>query len=185
MTTGNGYALRRWDGTIGPSVFPRRSNSTMSCGKSYIGPMTLWCLSCYSIPPIFFFLPMKRQVFSKSDIEMYTSVCDLKAFPERIYQTIKSNQRENICEFVCVCVRACVRMCVCMCVCVCVCVCVRVCVRVRDSHKLQIDTLSSKIRLSIQIGFSLVNAAVACAILKSNSGLEPSSVTRAWNPRQL
>ena len=30
--------------------------------------------------------------------------------------------------------------------------------------------------LSIQIGFSLVNAAVACAILKSISGLEPSSV---------
>ena len=29
--------------------------------------------------------------------------------------------------------------------------------------------------LSIQIGFSLVNAAVACAILQSNSGLEPSS----------
>ena len=33
-----------------------------------------------------------------------------------------------------------------------------------------------EIRLSIQIGFSLVNAAVACAILQSNSGLEPSSV---------
>ena len=33
-----------------------------------------------------------------------------------------------------------------------------------------------KILLSIQIGFSLVNAAVACAILQSNSGLEPSSV---------
>ena len=31
-----------------------------------------------------------------------------------------------------------------------------------------------KILLSIQIGFSLVNAAVACAILHSNSGLEPS-----------
>ena len=30
--------------------------------------------------------------------------------------------------------------------------------------------------LSIQTGFSLVNAAVACAILQSNSGLEPSSV---------
>ena len=33
-----------------------------------------------------------------------------------------------------------------------------------------------EILLSIQIGFSLVNAAVACAILQSNSGLEPSSV---------
>ena len=33
-----------------------------------------------------------------------------------------------------------------------------------------------EILLSIQIGFSLVNAAVACAILHSNSGLEPSSV---------
>ena len=32
------------------------------------------------------------------------------------------------------------------------------------------------ILLSIQIGFSLVNAAVACAILESISGLEPSSV---------
>ena len=32
------------------------------------------------------------------------------------------------------------------------------------------------ILLSIQIGSSLVNAAVACAILQSNSGLEPSSV---------
>ena len=30
--------------------------------------------------------------------------------------------------------------------------------------------------LSIQFGFSLVNAAVACDILQSNSGLEPSSV---------
>ena len=30
-----------------------------------------------------------------------------------------------------------------------------------------------EILLSIQIGFSLVNAAVACAILQSNSGLEP------------
>ena len=29
---------------------------------------------------------------------------------------------------------------------------------------------------SIQTGFSLVNAAVACAILESISGLEPSSV---------
>ena len=33
-----------------------------------------------------------------------------------------------------------------------------------------------EILLSFQIGFSLVNAAVACAILQSNSGLEPSSV---------
>ena len=33
-----------------------------------------------------------------------------------------------------------------------------------------------EILLSIQIGFSLVNAAVACAILQNNSGLEPSSV---------
>ena len=32
-----------------------------------------------------------------------------------------------------------------------------------------------EILLSIQIGFSLVNAAVACVILQSNSGLEPSS----------
>ena len=37
--------------------------------------------------------------------------------------------------------------------------------------------------LSIQIGFSLVNAAVACAILQSNSGLEPSSVIS--EPRYL
>ena len=29
--------------------------------------------------------------------------------------------------------------------------------------------------MSIQIGFSLDNAAVACAILQSNSGLEPPS----------
>ena len=33
-----------------------------------------------------------------------------------------------------------------------------------------------EILLSIQTDFSLVNAAVACAILQSNSGLEPSSV---------
>ena len=33
-----------------------------------------------------------------------------------------------------------------------------------------------EILLSIQIGFSLVHAAVACAILQSNSGLERSSV---------
>ena len=40
-----------------------------------------------------------------------------------------------------------------------------------------------EILLSIQIGFSLVNAAVACAILQSNSGLEPSSVIT--EPRYL
>ena len=33
-----------------------------------------------------------------------------------------------------------------------------------------------EILLSIQTGFGLVNAAVACAILESISGLEPSSV---------
>ena len=33
-----------------------------------------------------------------------------------------------------------------------------------------------EILLSFQTGFSLVNAAVACAILESISGLEPSSV---------
>ena len=40
-----------------------------------------------------------------------------------------------------------------------------------------------EILLSIQIGFSFVNAPVACAILQSNSGLEPSSVTT--EPRYL
>ena len=40
-----------------------------------------------------------------------------------------------------------------------------------------------EILLSIQIGFSLVNAAVACAILQSNSGLELSSVIT--EPRYL
>ena len=40
-----------------------------------------------------------------------------------------------------------------------------------------------EILLSIQIGFSLVNAAVACAILESISGLEPSSVIT--EPRYL
>ncbi len=40
-----------------------------------------------------------------------------------------------------------------------------------------------EILLSFQIGFSLVNAAVACAILQSNSGLEPSSVIT--EPRYL
>ena len=33
-----------------------------------------------------------------------------------------------------------------------------------------------EILLSIQTGFSLVNAAIVCAILESISGLEPSSV---------
>ena len=33
-----------------------------------------------------------------------------------------------------------------------------------------------EILLSLKTGFNLVNAAVACAILQSNSGLEPSSV---------
>ena len=40
-----------------------------------------------------------------------------------------------------------------------------------------------EILLSIQIGFSLVNAAVACAILESISGLEPSSAVT--EPRNL
>ena len=40
-----------------------------------------------------------------------------------------------------------------------------------------------EIILSIQIGFSLVNAAVACAILESISGLEPSTVIT--EPRSL
>ena len=40
-----------------------------------------------------------------------------------------------------------------------------------------------EILLSIQTGFSLVNAAVACAILESISGLEPSSVIT--EPRYL
>ena len=40
-----------------------------------------------------------------------------------------------------------------------------------------------EILLSIQTGFSFVNAAVACAILQSNSGLEPSSVIT--EPRYL
>ena len=34
----------------------------------------------------------------------------------------------------------------------------------------------SEILLSIQTGFSLVNAAIACVILENISGLEPSSV---------
>ena len=40
-----------------------------------------------------------------------------------------------------------------------------------------------EILLSIQTGFSLVNATVACAILESISGLEPSSVVT--EPRYL
>ena len=40
-----------------------------------------------------------------------------------------------------------------------------------------------EILLSIKTGFSLVNAAVACAILESISGLEPSSVIT--EPRYL
>ena len=40
-----------------------------------------------------------------------------------------------------------------------------------------------EILLSIQIGFSLVNAAVACAILESISGLKPSSAIT--EPRYL
>ena len=40
-----------------------------------------------------------------------------------------------------------------------------------------------KILLSFQTGFSLVNAAVVCAILESISGLEPSSVIT--EPRYL
>ena len=40
-----------------------------------------------------------------------------------------------------------------------------------------------EILLSIQIGFSLVNAAVACVILESIASLEPSSVTT--KPRYL
>ena len=40
-----------------------------------------------------------------------------------------------------------------------------------------------EILLSFQTGFSLVNAAVVCAILESNSGLEPSSVIT--EPRYL
>ena len=42
-----------------------------------------------------------------------------------------------------------------------------------------------EILLSIQIGFSLVNAAVACAILQSNSGLEPSSVITEYRYLKL
>ena len=44
--------------------------------------------------------------------------------------------------------------------------------RERISHILELR----EILLSIQTGFSLVNAAVVCAVLESISGLEPSSV---------
>ena len=47
------------------------------------------------------------------------------------------------------------------------------------SHILEL----SEILWSIQTGFSLVNAAVVCAILESSSGLEPSSVIT--EPRYL
>ena len=49
----------------------------------------------------------------------------------------------------------------------------------RISHILELR----EILLSFQTGFSLVNAAVVCAILKSISGLEPSSVIT--EPRYL
>ena len=57
-------------------------------------------------------------------------------------------------------------------------------VRVHDSQayrKVDVEHVSlilevREIFLSFQIGFSLVNAAVICAILESISGLEPSSV---------
>ena len=51
--------------------------------------------------------------------------------------------------------------------------------RERISHNLELR----EILLSIQTGFSLVNAAVVCAILESISGLEPSSVIT--QPRYL
>ena len=44
--------------------------------------------------------------------------------------------------------------------------------RERISHILELR----EILLSFQTGFSLVNAAVVCAVLESISGLEPSSV---------
>ena len=46
-----------------------------------------------------------------------------------------------------------------------------------------LELRARKIHLSIQTGFSFVNAAVACAILESISGLEPSSVIT--EPRYL
>ena len=51
--------------------------------------------------------------------------------------------------------------------------------RERISRNLELK----EIHLSIQSGFSLVNAAVVCAILESISGLEPSSVIT--EPRYL
>ena len=51
--------------------------------------------------------------------------------------------------------------------------------RERISHILELR----EILLSFQTGFNLVNAAVACAILESISGLEPSSVIN--KPRYL
>ena len=51
--------------------------------------------------------------------------------------------------------------------------------RERISHILELR----EILVSIQTGFSLVNAAVVCAILESTSGLEPSSVIA--EPRYL
>ena len=66
-------------------------------------------------------------------------------------------------------------------------------VRVHDSQALRkMDVTRERISrilelreilLSIQAGFSLVNAVVACAILESISGLEPSSVMN--EPRYL
>ena len=65
--------------------------------------------------------------------------------------------------------------------------------RVQDSHAYRkMDVTRERIRrilelreilLSIQSGFSLVNPAVACAILESISDLEPSSVIT--EPRYL
>ena len=49
------------------------------------------------------------------------------------------------------------------------------------AHQLYLEL--RKILLSIHNGFSLVNAAVACAILENISGLEPSSVIT--EPRYL
>ena len=65
--------------------------------------------------------------------------------------------------------------------------------RVHDSHAhRKMDVARERISrildlreilLSIQTGFSLVNAAVVCAILESVSGLDPSSVIN--EPRYL
>ena len=51
--------------------------------------------------------------------------------------------------------------------------------RERISHILELR----EILLSVQTGFSLVNAAVVCALLESISGFEPSSVIT--EPRYL